>query len=115
MPSPSSPTPARSRILSAALLAVALLALAACGAKGNPHPKKLDAYVAMGDSYTALAGAGPFKDAACKRTTANYPSLVARDLGIKRLSDVSCGGATSAALIQNQNTQNPPTSQPPRR
>ena len=117
MPSPTAPTHARRRILGSAQLVVtllvAVLALAACGAGGNPHPKKLDSYVAMGDSYTALAGAGPFSDAACKRTTANYPSLVAKDLGIKRLDDVSCGGATSAALIQNQNTQNPPASRPP--
>jgi len=96
------------------LLVVALLALAGCGgAPANPHPKKLDAYVAMGDSYTALAGVGPFTDDQCKRSTADYPSLVARALGIKKFTDASCGGATSEALTQSQVLLNNGGSRPP--
>ncbi|RNL77443.1 SGNH/GDSL hydrolase family protein [Nocardioides marmorisolisilvae] len=101
------------RVAVSVLLAVALLALAACGAKGNPHPKTLDSYVALGDSYTALAGAGPFVDNACKRAKVNYPHLVAADLGITTFTDASCGGATSANLTQDQAIKNPPASRPP--
>jgi hypothetical protein len=103
----------RARVLTSALLGLALLVLAACGTQGNPHPKTLDSYVAMGDSYTALAGPGPFLGNACKRTQVNYPHLVAAALGIDHFTDASCGGATSAALTQDQAIKNPPASRPP--
>ncbi|MFL6171973.1 MAG: SGNH/GDSL hydrolase family protein [Marmoricola sp.] len=98
--------------LSAALLLLAL-ALSACGTQANPHPKSIDTYVAMGDSYTALAGAGPFSDEACKRTLTDYPELVAKALAVKNFTNASCGGATSADLAQEQLIQNPPASRPP--
>ena len=110
------PTQTRSRTLTAAaavLIVLAATVLAGCGAGQNPHPAKIDAYVAMGDSYTALAGVGPFTDPGCRRSQNNYPNLLARDLNIKKFTDASCGGATSASLIQNQTLQNPPASRPP--
>ena len=89
--------------LTRVLLAGALLVLAGCGGtQGNPHPAKLDAYVAMGDSFTSLAGIGPFDDDGCKRATKDYPHLVAKDLGITDFADVSCGGASSDSLTQPQ-------------
>jgi lysophospholipase L1-like esterase len=84
------------------LLTLALLVVAGCGATANPHPKDIDAYVALGDSYTALSGIGPYTDKACSRTATNYPNLVAKDLDIAAFTDVSCGGATSAELTQTQ-------------
>lgn len=101
------------RALTSALVALALVAAAGCGPKDNPNPKKIDAYVAMGDSYTAVAGVGPFSDAGCRRSVGDYPSLVAKALGVEDFTDASCGGATSAALTQVQTLRNPPGSREP--
>jgi lysophospholipase L1-like esterase len=67
--------------------------------KGAPAPSTYRQYVALGDSYTA----GPYvptTDAAqgCLRSDGNYPSLVARRLAVRRLTDVSCSGARTRDL-----------------
>ncbi|HEX4189911.1 MAG TPA: SGNH/GDSL hydrolase family protein [Marmoricola sp.] len=82
---------------------IVLLALSACG-RANPHPpiKDITSYVALGDSYTAVSGEGPFTDDACKRSVSDYPSLIAKRLSISHFVDASCGGATSANLKQTQ-------------
>jgi len=103
----------RARAGAGLLLVLALLGLAACGTAGNPHPKNLDTYVAMGDSYTALAGTGPYSDTGCRRTTTDYPELVAKALDVANFTNASCGGATSADLTQDQTLKNPPGSRPP--
>ena len=62
-------------------------------------------YVAMGSSYAAGAGIGPLQPGSperCQRTTNNYPSLLAKRFGL-RLTDVSCGGATTANLLSASN------------
>ena len=61
---------------------------------GDAAPAEAVTYVAMGDSYTSAPGVGETVDAGCFRSSSNYPSLVAADLGLA-LTDVSCGGATS--------------------
>lgn len=59
-------------------------------------------YVALGDSFTAAPGVGePTGPAACFRTDANYPHLLAERLGLD-LTDVSCAGATSRDLRSPQ-------------
>jgi lysophospholipase L1-like esterase len=58
-------------------------------------------YVAMGSSYAAGAGIGPLQPGSperCQRTTNNYPSLLASRFKLQ-LSDVSCGGATTANVL----------------
>jgi lysophospholipase L1-like esterase len=61
-------------------------------------------YVALGDSYTA----GPFvpdptgSPITCGRSTGNYPSLVARELGATPFTDASCSGATTENMTQAQ-------------
>ncbi|MDH6574850.1 SGNH/GDSL hydrolase family protein [Kitasatospora sp. MAP5-34] len=66
-------------------------------------------YVALGDSYTA----GPAIDpqvgtpTGCGRSGVNYPSLVAKELGLAAgpgFADVSCSGATTADLTGVQRT-----------
>jgi lysophospholipase L1-like esterase len=60
-------------------------------------------YVALGDSYssgpliptTDLAGG-------CTRSDHNYPSLVARRLGVRAFTDATCSGATTLDLTQPQ-------------
>lgn len=58
-------------------------------------------YVTMGSSYAAGAGIGPKQAGSpprCDRTVNNYPSLLAKAKGLA-LTDVSCGGATTAHLL----------------
>lgn len=65
-------------------------------------------YVALGDSYTAGPGIPALTGtpAGCARSDNNYPSLVARDLGLgpAEFHDVSCSGATIADLSQQQSS-----------
>lgn len=85
------------------------LALAGC-TRGHPEqpppaPDMAD-YVALGDSYTAVAGAGPFTDAACLRSDLDYPALVAKELAITKFTNASCAGASSSDLTTTQVTAN---------
>jgi lysophospholipase L1-like esterase len=59
-------------------------------------------YVALGDSYVA-APLVPVTDVAngCFRSSANYPSIVAKKLGAK-LDDRSCGGAATKDFEHGQ-------------
>ncbi len=61
-------------------------------------------YVALGDSYTAGPGIpNQTADApGCGRSDHNYPHLVAEALGAARLTDVSCGSATTAHMTASQ-------------
>ncbi|MDX2549108.1 SGNH/GDSL hydrolase family protein [Streptomyces sp. WI04-05B] len=67
-------------------------------------------YVALGDSYTS----GPKiprqsgTPAGCERSDHNYPSVVARQLGVPAADfrDVSCSGATLTDLTAPQKTSN---------
>lgn len=114
---PSSQTSSRSlpygvRMRSARILALLALAstLSGCGS-GTSHSHSSVSpsvrthvigagatYVAMGDSYTAAPFIGPSAaDDGCLRTQNNYPHQVAAKLGLK-LTDVSCGGATTGNI-----------------
>jgi lysophospholipase L1-like esterase len=72
-------------------------------------------YVALGDSYTAGPGlpsdpgtaTTPDAPAACQRSSDNYPTLVAKDLGLT-LHDVSCLGASTKDLAASQGPGIPP-------
>jgi lysophospholipase L1-like esterase len=103
---PASPAARRSRArrllarwlpaLAAAPLAAAFLPAAASAAAGP-------GYVALGDSYTS----GPLipeqtgTPAGCLRSNHNYPAFTAAGTGAS-LTDVSCGGATTADLTSPQ-------------
>lgn len=67
----------------------------------SPRPEPGPSYVAIGDSYTAGGLIGSFQPDGllCQRSTENYPSLVAEALDLT-LTDVSCGGASSADVLQ---------------
>ncbi len=66
-------------------------------------------YVALGDSFTSGPGiasqlgpdTNPTAPAACQRSSGDYPTIVARDLGLA-LSDASCLGATTDDLTGSQ-------------
>ena len=117
--------PARTPALLAALLALATLA-GACAhdepapaprpahatgpsvarpsqAGSLPAPPRVRRYVALGDSYTAAPLVPPTDTSTvCLRSRVNYPALVARQLPGARLTDVSCGGATTADMWVRQ-------------
>ena len=62
-------------------------------------------YVALGSSFAAGAGIGPTRPetpARCQRTEINYAGLLAARLGLS-LNDQSCGGATTAHVLNGWN------------
>jgi hypothetical protein len=89
-----------------AIVGLALISLlAACGAGGfgskqaAPADEDLHSYVALGDDFTAAPDTGKtVGDDGCLRSDVNYPALLAKDLGIDHVEDVSCTGATTKAL-----------------
>ncbi|HEV7471024.1 MAG TPA: SGNH/GDSL hydrolase family protein [Pseudonocardia sp.] len=91
----------------------ALVTAAVAPASATTEITGPDRYVALGDSYTAgpLIPVQSGQPAGCLRSTANYPSLVARSLQAGTFVDVSCSGATTTDLTAPQNVSlgpNPP-------
>ncbi|WP_307831847.1 SGNH/GDSL hydrolase family protein [Prauserella cavernicola] len=75
-----------------------------------PAPQR---YVALGDSYVSGPGTGEPAGVptGCLRSDNNYPRLVAAELSVATLSDVSCGGARTEHMTEPQPTpqgDNPP-------
>ena len=107
------------RLAASATLALGILGLVAAStpaaAVGDPFertavsshssPPSFDSYVALGDSYTA----GPLIPdldvaAGCFRSTNNYPALLAAQLQIPNIVDVSCSGADTTNMTSPQVT-----------
>ena len=88
---------ARIRTLIATLTVACALPASAIAAEDGP-------YVALGDSYTAAPLVLPQvgEPIGCSRSSANYPSLVARALGIAAFRDVSCSSATTEHMTAPQ-------------
>jgi hypothetical protein len=86
---------------------VGALGLTACG----PPP---DNYVALGDSYTAGPAITPQDPTipGCIRSDANYPNLVAPDLGLPAFRDVSCSGAQTKDMFNTQDVDPDPDNPP---
>jgi hypothetical protein len=78
--------------------------LAGCGggfssAPATPADNEIKIYVALGDGFTAAPYTGKtIGDDGCLRSDSNYPRLLAEDLHVDKLTDVSCTGATTAAI-----------------
>lgn len=67
---------------------------------------RFPSYVALGDSFTAAPGVpDQDPDNGCQRSSRNYPQLVAAHFEGTALTDVSCTGADSTALVGVQRTQ----------
>lgn len=59
-------------------------------------------YVAMGDSYSAGPGLPVQTDASCRRSSNNYPSLLAEHLAVASFTDVTCSGARTLDITADQ-------------
>ncbi len=59
-------------------------------------------YVSFGDSFVSGPGIAPGRAGGCMRSTKNFPSLVAADLGVAGFTDASCGGAQTKDLTVAQ-------------
>ncbi len=66
-----------------------------------------EGYVAFGDSFVSGPGIADTRPGNCERSTRNFPSLVAAELGITAFTDASCGGARIGDLWAAQR-DNPP-------
>lgn len=96
----------------ASLLVVAAVLLAGCS---DPPASRIDrsddtpsgsSYVALGDSYAAGPRLGPSTGpVGCEQTTGNYAHQLAERLDLE-LTDVTCGGATTADLTESQTPPN---------
>lgn len=68
-------------------------------------------YVGMGSSFAAGPGIPPAQSgtgaAACARSAGNYASIVAREIGAN-LVDASCSGATTANVLTDSQSGQPP-------
>jgi lysophospholipase L1-like esterase len=74
----------------------------------SPGPVKRLNYVAMGDSVAAAPGVpDPAPPTGCRKSTNNYPSVLARRLAATKFSDVTCSGATTENITSRaQQTKN---------
>lgn len=94
----------RSRSGSVAVVLTAAFALSSIpAATATTGPDgETSSYVALGDSYTSASLVPRQTDLACTRSSRNYPSLVAAELGVESFTDVSCGGATTEDMTEPQ-------------
>lgn len=89
---------------------VVLGCLAACqGSDPQPEaqprvaPSEITQYVAMGDSFVSGPAISPQERGSgiCLRSKRNYPRLLAKELGVRDVVDVSCAGASSFHLMND--------------
>jgi lysophospholipase L1-like esterase len=76
---------------------VGVVAVACTGPPtASPGPVQRLNYVAMGDSVAAAPGVpDPAPPAGCRKSTNDYPSVLARRLAVTTFTDVTCSGATT--------------------
>lgn len=98
--------------ITAVMVLVGLTLVAGCDhetQRSTAHHSQFQSYVALGDSYTAAPLVPVTRvDNGCLRSTNNYPSQLARALGVRHFDDRSCSGATTRALTSPQRDGVPP-------
>ncbi|WP_156754781.1 SGNH/GDSL hydrolase family protein [Actinokineospora pegani] len=88
-------------IAAAAVAAAGSIAVSSIGSANAADPIN---YVAIGDSYSAGSGISPSAPGSpmqCLRSALNYPNVIAEQTGAA-LTDVTCGGATTAHFTSAQ-------------
>lgn len=88
----------RQRVLTIPLLLLAVLTLVTAPAHADAPTTR---YVAMGDSFSAGVGA-PGGSPDCGRSPQGYPTLWAAAHGITEFTDVTCGGAVTDDVLNEQ-------------
>ncbi|GAB2855810.1 SGNH/GDSL hydrolase family protein [Lentzea nigeriaca] len=89
------------RVTVVSLLTALIAAILAPTASAAPQYRN---YVSLGDSFVS----GPFiplqrlDPLSCFKSTQNYPSVIARELGIAHFTDISCGGAQTKDMAGAQ-------------
>ena len=58
-------------------------------------------YIALGDSYAAGQGAGPYQDA-CYRSENSYSELAAEVKAVKLITNAACSGMTTQQVVATQ-------------
>lgn len=92
-------------------LAIALLGAVTVACAGQPvashdPPRRLN-YVALGDSIAAAPGVpDPAPPGGCRKSTNNYPSVLARRLTATKFIDVTCSGATAENITRREQQTN---------
>jgi lysophospholipase L1-like esterase len=93
-------------------LVLLILAVTFASPAAAATPANFQHYVALGDSYAAIADLTRLHGTpGCFRSTNNYPSRVAASLGLSSFTDASCSSATTANMTTAQFTglgTNPP-------
>ncbi|WP_427129420.1 SGNH/GDSL hydrolase family protein [Pseudarthrobacter sp. S9] len=60
------------------------------------------AYVALGDSYAAGQGAGPYLDPVCLRSASSYPADADVKKSVRLVTNAGCSGATTLDVAATQ-------------
>jgi lysophospholipase L1-like esterase len=88
---------------------VSAVAVACAGPPAaSPHPANRLNYVALGDSVAAAPGVpDPAPPIGCRKSTNDYPSVLARRLAATKFTDVTCSGAATEDITDRaQQTKN---------
>ena len=97
---------ASTRPVIAALAGAMAVACAGPPAAGHDPARRLN-YVAMGDSIAAAPGVpDPAPPPGCRKSTNNYPSVLARRLPTTKFVDVTCSGATTEDITRRTQQTN---------
>jgi lysophospholipase L1-like esterase len=89
----------RRRTALAAGLATIAIAVGVAAAPAQAVDKTK--YIALGDSYAAGQGAGPYLDA-CYRSDSSYAELAADVKAVKLVTNAACSGKTTQDVISSQ-------------
>lgn len=94
-------TKALRRRHSAVASALSMLAMAACLGIAPAQAADKTRYIALGDSYAAGQGAGPYLDT-CYRSENAYSELAEDAKVIKLVENVACSGKTTQQVVDSQ-------------
>lgn len=81
---------------------LATLAMAAGLAAAPAQAVDKTTYIALGDSYAAGQGAGPYENDTCYRSDNTYSELAADTKAIKLVTNAACSGKTTSEVVATQ-------------